>query len=284
MGLARARPLSDSYAQITGASRRWPYDWSHLNSIAVEPDGSFLISARATWTVYDVDSQTGQIAWRRAAAGRASRWAPARPPRGSTTPSHSAPTATRCSTTAARHRPQADSRGQVVRIDPQTATASLVATVSTPTPTFAETQGDLQRLPDGDWWIGWGSVNQSSEIAPGGTLLYEAHTPAHSESYRSLRFAWSATPLTRPSVAVAARPRLRQLERSDRRRALAAARGSVTGPLRALGTVADDAFETALPLPASVRYVAVAALDARGRVLATSRPATAAGSAQRSSG
>ena len=41
--------LSDSYMPIGGASVAWPYDWFHLNSIALASDGSLLISARATW-------------------------------------------------------------------------------------------------------------------------------------------------------------------------------------------------------------------------------------------
>ena len=98
------------------------------------------------------------------------------------------------------------SRGAVVRLDRRSATATLVTTVVIPTPIFAETQGDLQRLPDGNWWIGWGNINESSEVAANGRQLFEAHTPAGSESYRSLRFPWSGRPRTRPSLAMRAAP------------------------------------------------------------------------------
>ena len=98
--------------------------------------------------------------------------------------------------------PLRHSIGAVVKIDAAAGTASVVATVTIPTPIYAETQGDLQRLPDGSWWVGWGNVNESSQVSASGTQLYEAHTPAGSESYRTLRFAWSAQPATRPALAL----------------------------------------------------------------------------------
>ena len=56
-------PLSDSHAPPAAKSTTiWPWDWFHaMNSIQLQFDNSLLISSRATWTVYDVNSQTGQI-------------------------------------------------------------------------------------------------------------------------------------------------------------------------------------------------------------------------------
>ena len=40
------------------------WDVYHMNSIDVSPDGSqLLVSARSTWTIYDISHQTGQILW-----------------------------------------------------------------------------------------------------------------------------------------------------------------------------------------------------------------------------
>ncbi|HZU77560.1 MAG TPA: arylsulfotransferase family protein, partial [Dehalococcoidia bacterium] len=41
-----------------------PFDYFHINSIAVAPDGNLIISARNTWTVYKISRQSGQILWR----------------------------------------------------------------------------------------------------------------------------------------------------------------------------------------------------------------------------
>ena len=44
-----------------------PYDYFHINSIAVEPNGNFLVSARNTHTVYEIDrrDEEGAVAARR---------------------------------------------------------------------------------------------------------------------------------------------------------------------------------------------------------------------------
>jgi hypothetical protein len=269
-------PLSDSYMPAAAASVASPYDWFHLNSIALEGDGSLLISARSTWTVYDLDSATGTIEWRSGGReptftmgpGAATAWQHDAEPLGPDTYSvfdnAGAPT-------SLRH-----SRGEVVRIDRQTNTASLLATITIPDwPIYTETQGDLQRLPGGNWWIGWGGVNQSSQLSAGGDLLLEASTPAGSESYRSLRFAWSARPATRPSVALTRGPggTLRVYVSWNGATAVARWRvqsGTTSRSLAPSGDAASAGFQTVLHAPADARFVAVQALDGAGAVLATS--------------
>ena len=269
-------PLSDSYEPVAGATIHWPYDWFHLNAISPQPDGDLLISARATWAVYDIDDSSGQIAWE--AGGRRSTL-----------------TMGPGTTTAWQHDVQAlgadtysvfdnggpmssqpTSRGVVVRVDPATATATLVATVSPPTPIYAETQGDLERLDDGDWWIGWGSVNELSELSPSGALLYAAHTPPGSQSYRSLRFPWAGRPHTRPSIALRRGRAGRLSVYASWNGATAVARWELeAGPspagLRVAASLPRGGFETRLAAPAGARVVAVVALGAHGRILAASR-------------
>src|SRR5262245_47832181 len=41
-----------------------PYDYFHVNSIDVAPDGDLLVSARNTWAVYKLDRRTGSVVWR----------------------------------------------------------------------------------------------------------------------------------------------------------------------------------------------------------------------------
>ena len=267
-------PLSDSYMPVGAARAAWPYDWFHLNSIALERDGSLLISARATWAVYDVDPASGRIVWRaggreptfKMGTGTTTAWQHAAEPLGLDSYS-----------VFDNGGPPSDephSQGKVVQINPQAATAKLVATIRIPTPIFAQTQGDLERLPDGNWWIGWGDVNESSEVSASGIQLFEAHTPAGSETYRSLRFAWSGQPLTRPSIAVAGGAPLRVYVSWNGATDVARWRleaGPSPHALRSRPSVARRGFETLLHAPASAAFVAVAALDARGRVLATSR-------------
>jgi hypothetical protein len=268
-------PLANSYMPASGASVAWPYDWFHLNSIALAADGSLLISSRSTWTVYDLDPQTGQIRWQvggrdptlAIASGPSLAWQHDAEPLGpdlfSVFDNGGPPSRLR------------RSRGVVVRVDPAAKTATVVTTVAIPTPIFAQTQGDLERLPDGSWWIGWGNVNESSQVSAGGTQLFEAHTPAGSESYRSLRFPWSAQPLTRPALALMLAPgdALRAYVSWNGATAVARWRfeaGPSPGALEPLRSIARSGFETVARLPGSARYVAAQALNAAGRVLASS--------------
>ena len=72
--------LSASYSSPAGSSSPWPFDFFHLNSINLEPDGSLLISSRNTWALDDIDPASGQIRWTlggRRAGTRSRRRAPA---------------------------------------------------------------------------------------------------------------------------------------------------------------------------------------------------------------
>ena len=40
------------------------WDYVHLNSIGVDPDGNLLVSSRNTHTIYKIDRSSGQIIWR----------------------------------------------------------------------------------------------------------------------------------------------------------------------------------------------------------------------------
>jgi hypothetical protein len=272
-------PLTDSYMPVARASAAWPYDWFHLNSIALAPDGSILISARSTWAVYDLERATGVVLWQLGGRqpsftmgpGTLTAWQHDAEPLGPDTLSlfdNGGPPS------SLRH-----SRGLVVQIDPRTRTVRLVTSIAISTPIFAQTQGDLQRLPDGNWWIGWGNVNESSEVSATGTQLFEAHTPPGSESYRTLRFPWSGHPLTRPQLAVrrGARGSLRVYASWNGATDVVRWRleaGSSAGGLRALRSVPSRGFETVIRAPASAAVVRVVALDGRGRVLAGSAPVT----------
>ena len=97
------------------------------------------------------------------------------------------------------------SRGIVIAVNakPPRPTRSWPST-STPSRWRPGSQGSVQMLEDGDVFIGWGAEPYVTEYAPTGTVLYNAHLPAKTESYRSYRFQWTGTPTDTPAVAVAA--------------------------------------------------------------------------------
>src|SRR6266496_2920123 len=54
-------PVSESYAQRSGPQ---PFDYFHINSVALGPDGKYLISGRNTHALYEINPRTGAIVWR----------------------------------------------------------------------------------------------------------------------------------------------------------------------------------------------------------------------------
>jgi hypothetical protein len=51
-------PVADSYHPV-----REPFDYLHVNSIDLTPDGHLLISARHTWALYKIHRRTGEVIW-----------------------------------------------------------------------------------------------------------------------------------------------------------------------------------------------------------------------------
>ncbi|MGD0981188.1 MAG: arylsulfotransferase family protein, partial [Solirubrobacteraceae bacterium] len=144
-------PLSDSYVPTKNASVTWPWDWFHMNSLQLESDGSWLISSRDTSTIFDVSTSTGQINWRlgghqssfKMGAGTAFSW------------QHDArelaPDLISLFDNGGPPAKQPQSQGLVIRIDFADHTASLAHAATSPTRLWAQTQGDLEPLPGGDW-------------------------------------------------------------------------------------------------------------------------------------
>jgi Arylsulfotransferase (ASST) len=271
--------LSESYARAANSSTAFPYDFFHINSINLDPDGNLLISARNTWTAYDLNARTGQIEWR--LGGKHSSFAESSAAR-----------------TAWQHDPRvlgngsisifdngasptvhSQSRGIVLSLNPQQRTATLVGQFIHPTPLIAESQGNLQALSNGDWFIGWGQVPDLSEFSPSGGLLFDAHFPTHSQSYRDFRFAWSGTPDHPPAFLFRPAGGSGTVYASWNGATLVASWRVLAGPspaaLQPLAQAARSGFETAITLPslASGSYVTVQALDAGGAVIGTAATA-----------
>jgi Arylsulfotransferase (ASST) len=270
-------PLSDSFASAKHSSRKTPFDYFHINSIDVEPDGQLLIDARNTWAAYDVDPRSGQVRWR--LGGKRSSFA-----MGSGTGlawQHDAreqPDGTITffdnGATPAAH-PQ--SRAVALRLEPARRAVTLVRRyVHAGAPLVAGSQGNVQALASGDWLVGWGEVPYLSEFAPGGQTLFDAHLPAPYESYRAYRLPWGGNPSGRPALALSKTPAGSAAYVSwngatdvSSWRVLSGDSAATLQPLR---EAQRSGFETAIALPGSIggRYVAAQALDSAGAVIGVS--------------
>jgi Arylsulfotransferase (ASST) len=266
--------LTESYEHPRSDSVSAPFDFFHINSIDLDADQSLLVSARNTWAVYELDPRTLQIRWRlggkkssfQLSPGTATAW------------QHDAREISEDEfsifdngASPGVHR---QSRGIVVRLDPEHGTATLIEQLSHSPRLVADSQGNVQLLSNGDWFVGWGQEPYFSELTSTGAVVLDAHFPARAESYRDFRFPWTGAPSHRPAFALARGGAT--LYASWNGSTLAAAWSVLEGPsTHALAPVLQaprTGFETAIALapPARGSYIAVQALDASNNVLATS--------------
>ncbi len=155
-------------------------------------------------------------------------------------------------------------------------TAIFVRGYASPGGLLSGSQGDVQYLPAGHVFLGWGANPYFTEYDADGYVIFDAHFMAGADTYRAFRFRWIGHPTDRPALAV-------ETDRKGRVTAYASWNGAtevagwqaLVGPdLQHLGPVATvprSGFETAIDLAYTTgHYVAVRALDADGRVLGES--------------
>jgi hypothetical protein len=268
-------PLGDSYSTATGASKEWPFDYFHLNSIDQRSDGTTLISARNTWAMYVMNTSNGRLL--NEIGGRHSG---VKQGAGTHTAyQHDANTlaggqiSVFDNGSVPKVHPQ--SRGLVLSLNPSTDSVTLDAQYEHKPALSSDSQGNIQQLANQDMFVGWGSEPYFSEYSSSGQLLFDAHLHGSYESYRGYRFEWTGSPTTAPSVAAAAatggRATVYASWNGDTRtaawRVLAGASPQTLTPV---ASGQRSGFETAITTPGAAPYVAVQALDGSGALLASS--------------
>jgi hypothetical protein len=268
-------PLSASYSSSTHASKEWPFDYFHINSIDPSANGTTLISSRNTWSLYELNTTSGQI--QSTIGGHRSSVKMGEGTR--TAYQHDATTLTNGEISVfdngsvPKVHPQ--SRGIVLAVNPQSGAATLVSQFEHSPALTSDSQGNIQQLEDEDMFVGWGSEPYFSEYSASGQLLFDAHLHGSYESYRSYKFAWTGSPTSPPAIAASSlaggRATVYASWNGDTRtaswRVLAGATAQTLAPV---ASAARSGFETAITTPAAAPYVQVQALDAGGNVLGTS--------------
>jgi hypothetical protein len=272
-------PLESSYSSPALTSRADPFDYFHINSLNVEPDGDLLVDSRNTWAAYDIDPTTGQVRWELGGKHSSFKMGP-----GTTTAwQHDAIQLPEGPITffdnGASPQVQPQSRAIEVALDMQDMTATLVRSYEHSKPLVADSQGNVQVTPEGDWMVGWGQAGYLSEIDPAGQVLFNAHLPPDWESYRAFVAPWSGHPAQPPAVAVVPSPGAHggavvyaSWNGATEVASWRVLAGSTPETLTPVGGAAKTGFETAMGLPAAAAgpYVAVQALAGSGVVLGTS--------------
>ncbi len=248
------------------------FDYFHINSVEVDRDDNLLVSSRTTSTVYKIDRKTGEVIWR--LGGKESDFEMG--PGARFAFQHDA-------------RRQADgtitifdngnvneveqSRGIVLELDEDAMKATLLREYTHPDKLLSDTQGNVQVLPNGNVFVGWGSEPVLSEFSREGDLLFGAAYPVESESYRAFRFPWDGQPQDEPSVAAEAGPNEGEVAvYASWNGATRVAEWEVlAGPgpdrLEQVASAPRKGFETAVTVTTSEPWIGVRAKDASGTEL-----------------
>ncbi len=272
-------PLHDSYNTVP--SNSYPWDYIHINSIAVSGDSNqsddVLLSARNSWELYDVNIKTGTFNWQlggghsnfKLGPGTKTYWqhdAEWQPgglisvfDNGSTPPK------------------EKQSRGVLLKPDYTNKTVSLVKAFTNTTKTLlAPAQGNLLKLPEGNWLMGYGNLPNFTEYNADGGVLLDGELGPNVQDFRTYLSPWSGHPTTSPAiVAKRSGSSITVLTSWNGATEIASWQlltGTSPSSLTPLATVPRSGFQTQASVSSSAAYIETRALDANGNVLGSSTP------------
>jgi hypothetical protein len=263
-------PLSDSYSHPP-RKRSFPFDYFHVNSIAVDTDGNLLVSARNTWTIYKLARRTGRIIWRLGgkhsdfAFGRGARFAWQHDAR------RYVDGTIRVFDNGAAPQIHSESRVIFLRVNHRRRRAWLVRAIVHKPPIVAINQGNAQTLPYRHLLVGWGHDPHVTEYNARRRVVLDLRFVGRVDSYRAFRFPWVGRPASRPATALYRGRLFTSWNGATEVRYWQLIAGPNPRSLTAVRVVRKRGFETAIPAP-HYPWLAVRALDKRKRTLGTSRP------------
>ena len=276
-------PLSDSQASLP--TNGFPWDAYHVNAIDVPGNGTFVVSMRNTWAVYDVNIATGRVEWTLGGRHSSFRFGPGAAFQWQhdvqVYPGSSLITVFDdhcCQITGGGTYVSATgpSRGLVLRLDQRTGTATLAGQYSHGRNFDSEYMGSIEPLPGGNEIVGWGSESYFSEYDAAGRLLLDAVLPTPDISYRATLEPWVGLPLSPPVGAARRRHGTTTVYGSWNGATEVASwrvlAGTSAGGMGAVASGPKTGFETAIPISGSYTSYEVQALNTLGKVIGTSRP------------
>ena len=269
-------PVTDTFVRFSGGTAAVPFDYFHVNSISIAPDGGLLLSARNTSTVYQVSRSTGQVAWQLGGKRSSFKMGPGATfwfqhhvlPQGRDTLSifddgGSPP---------AKER---QSRAILLNLDTSAMRATLQRSFVHPAGLAAANQGSMQVLADGEVLVGWGNLAYFSQFTANGTLILDGQFPVGDQSYRAFTAAWTGHPADKPAAAARVNPAGGSVVYASWNGATevntwTVLAGKTASALTHIGSQRRSGFETMITVNAAGPYFAVKALDASNHVLGRS--------------
>jgi hypothetical protein len=265
--------IGESYVPYDGK----PYDYFHINSVDVDADGHYLVSARNTWGVYKVHSENGKVLWRLGGKrpdfqmGPGTRFAWQHDAR-----HHDEGRVISIFDNSAFPPVAPRSRVLVIALDRRYRVAKLTRSYAHPDRLLVPFMGNAQLLPNGNVVVGWGGLPNITEFRRGGGIHFDARLPRGGQNYRAFRLPWEGRPHRPPRIALQRVAGERQLFVSWNGATEVAAwrldAGATRGALQPVATKQKKGFETAFAAPGSTGVAVAVALSRDGRELGRSNP------------
>lgn len=189
-------PIGDTEVNLNTTD---PVDFLHTNAIGLDLDGNWLLSHRNFSEITKISRQTGDIIWRMGGAGNeftftndigfSNQHNINRLPNGNLT----------LFDNGNQHTPP-HSRGIEYIVDENAKIVTRYGMYPGGTSEYSFAMGNIQRLPNGNSMIGWGTSPKLTEVIAGGTVALEMLLG--SPSYRVFRFPWVGVPVTQPRAVL----------------------------------------------------------------------------------
>jgi EmrB/QacA subfamily drug resistance transporter len=272
--------LSAGDSEVQPPSNGYPWDAYHINAVELESHDEMLVSMRDTSAIYLVSRKTGDVIWTlggkhsdfKIPAADHFEW------------QHDAKLIDGgkevsmfddhcCDITGAGVylAPNGPSRGLVLKLDTANHTASQVAEYKISNLFHSEYMGNVEQLPGGNTFVGWGEVPYITEFNKKGKPIFIGNYPSPDMAYRSYLQKWVGKPLSSPSAVASSASGQTDVYVSWNGATQVTRWRVVSASGQTLASAARDGFETKIPLSSSATRVQVQALSASGAVLGTSK-------------
>lgn len=203
---------------MTGTRSAW--DWFHLNSVAKDDRGNYLISARYLPSLVYISGTTGEILW--TLGGKSSNFTDLSEGRATDIfGQHSATWQDNYQSILLydnhgnNWNHTIPSRAVKLSVDQSRYETKLIAEAYHPQGYITQSQGSVQQLPNGNIFVGYGFAGAMTEFTPDGKdvvcdwqyapLHFGAEggfSPGLIQSYRVFKMPWKGYPLQPPDVDV----------------------------------------------------------------------------------
>ena len=196
--------VDESYQKLPKGqgTEKTPFDYFHINSITLAPDGELLISGRNTWALYKVGRTSGDVIWRLNGKKSDFGMGPGSHFYWQHTARYDGASRISLFDDGATPAEEPQSRAIILSVDESTRTATLEKAFVHPARLLAPNQGSVQVLEDGGVLVGWGAQPYFSRFSANGELVLDARFPTNIESYRAFSAKFIGQPTDRPAVAI----------------------------------------------------------------------------------